>query len=183
MGARRAGRLRNEPFETADDRELQTVDSRRQVAEGRRQRASIERASLIVRIGSSLHRSVERREHPFDFPELFLKSSNLVLIKDMKRASALELIVYFVCRSEGNLEVSRELPLTPLARTLRDVVGDRIDCSEELGTKPGGGASDRPPEGRTVARDGQVVSFLPDFDSTEGVHAAKLGCLRPRAAS
>ena len=136
-----------------DGRRQRTADGRQRSATGRRQRASIARACRIVRIGSSLHRSVEGREHPFDFPELFLKSSNLVLIKNMKRASALELIVYFVCRSECNLEVSRELTLTPLASTLRDIVGDRINCSEELGTKSGRSTSDRPPECRMVARD------------------------------
>ena len=125
---------------------------------------------------------MEGREHPFDFPELFLKSSNLVLIKNMKRASALELIVYFVCRSECNLEVSRELTLTPLASTLRDIVGDRINCSEELGTKSGRSTSDRPPEGRMVARDAQFVGLLPDFYSTEGVHAEKMGRVPPHAA-
>ena len=122
---------------------------------------------------------MEGCQHPLHFPQLFLKSSNLVLVNDVKRASAFELIVHLERGREGNLEISGELALTPLAGAFRDVVGDRVDRAEELGTETWCGATKRSSEDRTVACDGQLVGLLPDFDLSNGVHAGKVGSLRP----
>ena len=99
--------------------------------------ASIARAYCILPIGSALYGSVEGRQHPLHFPQLFLKPSNLVLVENAKRTGALELTVHLVRRCECNLEIPRELALTPLAGTFRDVVGDSVDGTEELGTETG----------------------------------------------
>jgi hypothetical protein len=118
---------------------------------------------------------MERGQHPFHFPRPFLKSPCLVGVEDVKRASALEVIVHLVSGCECDLQESGELALTSLAGTFRDVFGDCVDCSEELGTETWCGPSYRPPQGRTVARDRKFVGLLPDLDSSKGVHAEKLG--------
>ena len=144
--------------------------------------ASIARAYCTLPIGSALYGSVEGRQHPLHFPQLFLKPSNLVLVENAKRTGALELTVHLVRRCECNLEIPRELALTPLAGTFRDVVGNSVDGTEELGTETRRGASDWSSEDRMVAGDGQFVGLLPDFDSSKGVHAEKVSCLDRYAA-
>jgi hypothetical protein len=112
--------------------------------------------AVLFLIGPAFDCPMERSQHPFHFPQLFLKSPCLVGVEDVKRASALEVIVHLVSGCECDLQESGELALTPLAGTFRDVVGDCVDGSEELGTETWCGPSDRPPEGRTVARDRKV---------------------------
>ena len=100
----------------------------------------------------------------------------------MNRQRPFELAIDFVCRRERNLQVVSELPLASLPGTFRDVVRDGVDCSEKLRTEARSRAAERPAKRRVVARNGKRVGFLPDVDSSEGVHGSNMASVSPIAA-
>ena len=126
---------------------------------------------LASSIGAAFDRAVERGEHPFDLPDALLKHAALSSIEHADGDCPLELTVDLMGGGHGNLELSRELPLALLASTFGDVVRDCIHRAKELRSKPRSAAAHTASKTRAVARDRELVSFLPDLDSSEGLHA------------
>ncbi len=118
---------------------------------------------------------MERRQHPFHFPQTFLKFPSLVGVEDVKCTRAFQLTVHLVSGRPRDLQISRELALAPLSGTFGDVVSYCVDRSDKLGTEAWRAAPDGAPERRAVARDRELVGLLPDLDSSKGVHAGNMG--------
>lgn len=125
----------------------------------------------ILLIGAAFDRTVECGEHPFHLPDALLKHASLASIEHADGDCPLELTVDLMGGGHGNLEISRELPLALLASTFGDVVRDGIHSAKELRPKPWSAAAHTASKTRAVARDRELVSFLPDLDSPEGLHA------------
>jgi hypothetical protein len=104
-----------------------------------------------------------------------LKFPSCARVEDAKRTPALELIVGFVRRCYGDLQIVGKLSLAPLASAFGDIVAYGIDCSEKLRAEARRGSTDRSVEGRAMARDRELVGLVPDFDLAEGMHAENVG--------
>jgi hypothetical protein len=102
----------------------------------------------LVFVRTPFHGASERNQHASHLPESFLELASLLTIEDADATTALELIVGFVAGGNRDSEITRELSLSALTCALRNVVGDRIDRSQELRAEAGGDATCRPMERR-----------------------------------